>query len=297
MANVPGKTELENLTRLLIMAREEDLGGGDVTSAMLPDGRDAKGRFAARQEIVVCGAALLATIAEAYDPAIRTTVIAEEGHCVQSGAAIAEWSGPAKSVLAAERVALNFLQKLCGIATSTHQYVQAAGGVNVYDTRKTMPGWRALSKYAVRCGGGMNHRMGLYDAILVKDNHIALLGDEEASAGGISALADALDGAKRALPLGGFVEVEVDDLKQLETALTLPVDIVLLDNMSCDDMARAVSMRDAAGMKGKVALEASGGVTLASVRQVAQSGVDRIAVGALTHSAPAVDIGLDIVID
>lgn len=278
--------ELENLRRLLAMAKEEDLGGGDVTSAMLPDGRQATGRFVAREELVVCGAALLATIAEAYDESIRTTVMADEGGRVEAGAEIARWSGPAKPVLAAERVALNFLQQLCGIATTTRQYVEQCGQVKVYDTRKTTPGWRALSKYAVRCGGGENHRMGLYDAVLVKDNHIALLGGE------IGALGDALDGARQALPLGGFVEVEVDNLTQLETALTLPVDVVLLDNMSCENMAAAVAMRDVAGLKGRVALEASGGVTLASAGRVARTGVDRIAVGALTHSAGAVDIAL-----
>jgi nicotinate-nucleotide pyrophosphorylase (carboxylating) len=238
---------------------------------------------------------MLGEIAAGYSPEISTEVLLADGECVEAGQAIAAWAGPAGDVLAAERVALNFLQRLSGIATLTRTYVDAVAGTSakIYDTRKTTPGWRALEKYAVRAGGGMNHRMGLYDAVLIKDNHIAamtLAGEADA----IDALGDKLAAARAKLPAGGFVEMEVDTLTQLDAALKLAVDVVLLDNMSPTELAEAVARRDAAGLAGKVALEASGGVTLDSVRAVAAAGVERIAIGAITHSATAVDIGLDI---
>ncbi|HQL72488.1 MAG: putative nicotinate-nucleotide pyrophosphorylase (carboxylating) [Planctomycetes bacterium ADurb.Bin126] len=299
MSERPGQTELETLRRLLALAREEDLGAGDVTAALLPAEVAARAAFVAREELVVCGAAFLAEIAAAYHADIRTETVLEDGSSAPAGAVIARWSGPARAILSAERVALNFLQRLSGAATVTRAFVRAVAGTRagIYDTRKTTPGWRALEKYAVRCGGGRNHRIGLYDAVLVKDNHLAIL----AAAGQVdplAALAGPLERAKAALakqpPPGGFIQVEVDTLEQLRSALRLPVDMVLLDNMAPDQLAQAVAIRDRAGLAGRVELEASGGVTLATVRAIAESGVERISAGALTHSARSVDIALDV---
>ncbi len=291
----PSKREREDLARLLEIARQEDLGdGGDVTGSLLPPDVRVTGRFAARGPVVVCGAEMLEIIAGRYDPDIRTAVLVGEGAQVDTGEVLAEWSGEARAILSAERVALNFLQKLCGVATATRQYVDAVEGTSsaIYDTRKTTPGWRSLEKYAVRAGGGRNHRMGLYDAILVKDNHLAVL-----AADGEEPLDAVRRELQRIVPTlcdNAFVELEVDTLDQLRRALSLPVDIVLLDNMSPRDLRRAVKMRDESSAAGRVELEASGSITLDNVREVALTGVERIAIGALTHSAAAVDIGLDI---
>ena len=290
----PTEPEREDLRRLLALARAEDLGPGDVTGAILPDDLRAHARFVARRPLVFCGGPLLETIAGAYDDGIRTTLRAESGRQADAGDALAEWSGPARGILAAERVALNFLQRLSGVATATRAYVDAVAGTGakVLDTRKTTPGWRALEKYAVRVGGGRNHRLGLYDAVLVKDNHLVLLGGVEGD-DPLAAVGRRLEGLRSQLPPGGFVEVEVDTLEQLARALELNVDIILLDNMSTDRLAEAVRLRDAAA-GGRIELEASGGITLENVRAVAETGVERIAVGALTHSAAAADIALDI---
>jgi len=291
----PDRAVLGNLAVLLEMARRADLGGGDVTDVVVPADAVVRGRFVAREPLVACGVAMLDAIAAAYDAGIATAPLADEGARVAAGEALAEWTGPARAVLAAERVALNFLQRLCGVATLTASYVEAVAGTaaRIYDTRKTIPGWRQLDKYAVRAGGGCNHRMGLYDAVLVKDNHLAIL----AASGVDEPLAEAarrLAGVRDHLPAGGFVEVEVDGLDQLGRALTLDVDVILLDNMAPDVLREAAAMRDAAGAAGRIELEASGGITLANVRAAAEAGVERISVGALTHSAPAVDIALDI---
>ena len=295
MAISAGKREMDNLQRLLALAKAEDLGSGDVTGELLPAELRAEARFVARQELVFCGGMMLCAIAGAYDPAIATDVSVGDGASVQPGAELARWSGPARGVLAAERVALNFIQRLSGIATMTRRYVDAVAGSGaaIMDTRKTTPGWRDLEKYAVRCGGGGNHRRGLYDAILVKDNHLGVLA-RAGSADAIGALAARLADARRRLGPDGFVEVEVDTLEQFEAALKLPLDVILLDNMTPDQMHRAAGLRDAAGLRGRVKIEASGGVTLANLAAIAACGVERISVGALTHSAPAADIGLDV---
>ncbi len=289
---------MENLRRLLALAKAEDLGDGDVTADLLPGELQARGRFIARQDMIVCGAAMLETIACAYDESIVTTTEVSEGESVEAGALLAIWEGPAATMLSAERVALNFLQRLSGIATATGRYVQAAAGTkaSIYDTRKTTPAWRALEKYAVRCGGGLNHRMGLYDAVLVKDNHLAAL----ARAGRDDPMADiaaGFDAARAKFDSNGFVEIEVDTLDQLDRALLLAPDVVLLDNMTPDQLREAVSRRNLAGLEGGVSLEASGGVTLETTRAAAQTGVERIAIGALTHSSPAADVALDMEFD
>ena len=296
MAIEPGPAAHDNLHRLLPLARAEDLGAGDVTGAMLEAHTAAVGRFVARGELVFCGGVFLDEIARAYDGSIETRLAAEEGRPASAGEVLAEWAGPARPILAAERVALNFLQRLSGIATATRRFVDAVQGTRaaIYDTRKTTPAWRDLEKYAVRVGGGRNHRRGLYDAVLVKDNHLAALrlagvGDP------VAALADKLSAARDALGEQGFVEVEVDTLDQLRSVLALPIDLVLLDNMSVEQLREAVWIRDRSASGGRrVELEASGGIDLTTVAAAAAAGVDRIAVGAVTHSAPAVDIGLDI---
>ena len=294
MAIQPGKPELESLRRLLELARIEDLGSGDITSAMLPAGAAARAHFVARQELVFCGGPLLEHIAAAYDGGIATRLLADEGRHAAAGDVLADWVGPAGAILSAERVALNFLQRLSGVATATAAYVAAVAGTKakIYDTRKTTPGWRLLEKYAVRVGGGSNHRMGLYDAVLIKDNHLAIMARAK-GADALTAAARQLDKVRSQLPAGGFVELEVDSLGQLPAALKLNVDVIMLDNMSADELAEAAGIRDRAA-RGGIELEASGGITLANVRAVAEAGVDRIAVGALTHSAPAADIALDV---
>jgi nicotinate-nucleotide pyrophosphorylase (carboxylating) len=295
MPILPNARERENLWRLLELARTEDLGSGDVTSAILPGGLHATARFVARQDLVVAGVALLEAVAVQYDGAIRTKVLLEEGYEAHPGDALAEWSGPAPGILASERVALNFLQRLSGIATTTRRFVKAVAGTHadIYDTRKTTPGWRDLEKFAVRVGGGLNHRKGLYDAVLVKDNHLAILAQSEGQ-DPLTATGRELDRLRPYLPPNAFVELEVDTLEQFEQALNLNVDIILLDNMSVDQIHEAVRLRERAGAATRIELEASGGITLGNVRAVAETGVERIAIGALTHSAAAVDIGLDI---
>ena len=293
----PTERETAALGRLLALAVAEDLATGDVTGALLDAEVPAEGHFRTREPVTVCGASMLAQIASAYSDVICTTAQAPDGRHVQGGQEIARWSGPARAILAAERVALNFLQRLSGVATTTRRFVQAAAGrADIYDTRKTTPGWRELEKYAVRAGGGRNHRMGLYDAILVKDNHLAILA-RAGQAQPLAAIAARLTDARGQLGDDGFVEIEVDTLSQLEIVLGFDVDVILLDNMTEAELAGAVAMRDRAGLRGRIALEASGGVTLDTVAAVAATGVERIAVGAVTHSARAVDIGLDVAFD
>jgi len=295
MAIQPGKAQFENLQRLLKIAYDEDLGAGDVTSAMLPDEVQAKALFVARQPLVLCGGAMLKVIAACYDANIRTTVSKAEGEALLSGDVLASWSGPARAILSAERVALNFLQHLSGVATITRRYVDAIAGTDakIYDTRKTTPDWRQLEKYSVRVGGGCNHRNGLYDAVLVKDNHLAVLA-RCGAAKPLEAIAAELERVRGRLGADAFIELEVDTPEQFTAALAMPVDIILLDNMTAEQMRQAVKLRNKTGLAGRIELEASGGITLESVRKVAETGVDRIAVGAITHSATAVDIGLDI---
>lgn len=267
-----------NIEAFLANALAEDIGDGDVTSnATIP--ADAVARFAmnARAELVVCGVSFLPALFAMIDPAVVVEILAEEGQKVAPGATLARLSGPARALLAGERTALNLVQQLSGVATLTRRYVDAVEGTGarVVDTRKTIPGLRFLQKYAVTCGGGHNHRMGLYDAVLIKDNHIAV-------AGGVAAAVNA------AKPSGLPIEVEVDTLDQLDEALAAKADIILLDNMDNATLRDAVK-RNA----GRATLEASGNVSLETIRAIAETGVDIISVGKLTHSAVAVDIGLD----
>jgi len=260
----------------------EDLGrAGDITTnAIVPDGSDAETALVARQDGVIAGidAALLAF--RLMNSSIDATVLQPDGNGVSAGETIARICGPAKAILSAERVALNFLCHLSGIATATASLVHAVRGyrARICCTRKTTPGLRGLEKYAVRVGGGLNHRFGLDDAVLIKDNHVAI-------AGGIK---PAIERVRAVIGHLVKVEVEVDTLDQLKEVLKLNVDAVLLDNMSVDDLRRAVVMVD-----GRIVTEASGGVTRENAPLIAASGVDLISVGWLTHSAAALDIGLD----
>lgn len=263
-------------------ALEEDLGrSGDITSELtVPDGKHAAARFETRKAGTIAGLIAAECTFRLIDPMLEFHVEQPDGSRVEAGSIFASVSGNARGILTSERVALNFVGHLSGIATATRALVDAAAGTKarIVDTRKTTPGLRMLEKYAVRCGGGFNHRFGLDDAILIKDNHIA-------AAGSISA---AVEHVRAATAHMIRIEVEVDTLNQLEEALSLGIDIVLLDNMNPDQLRRAVQVTN-----GRAVLEASGNVTLASVRAIAETGVDYISSGAITHSAPNLDVGLD----
>ena len=263
-------------------ALAEDLGrAGDITSrACIPADARLNAAFVARSDGVIAGLACARLAIRSIDPEARFDTVVRDGQPVAPGDLLARVEAGARAVLAAERVALNMLCHLSGIATLTAAYAAAVAGTgaNIIDTRKTTPGLRALEKYAVRCGGGRNHRFGLDDAILIKDNHVA-------ACGGVGAA------VRRARAAAGHmvrVEVEIDRLDQLDEALVEGPDIVLLDNFALPDLAAAVRRT-----AGRAVLEASGGVNLATVRSIAETGVDLISIGALTHSAPILDIGLD----
>jgi nicotinate-nucleotide pyrophosphorylase (carboxylating) len=287
------KLNIAQVRPLIKMAIEEDLGKSDLTSELLfKDDTFDKANIISREEIVVCGMPVIKEVLNLYDKRLKLKVYVKDGESAYTGRKIGTIEGPLRSMLSAERVILNFLQRLSGIATNTRKYVRAVQGTKakIYDTRKTLPGWRILEKYAVRCGGGHNHRLGLYDGILIKDNHLAQLGRNfQPKLKKMVCEARKLKGAK-------FVAVEVDHVDdQLNYVLEIPgIDIVLLDNMGQWQFKHAVEMRNKMrGKNKKPLLEASGNITLNNVSAIAQCGIDRIAVGALTHSATAVDIALD----
>ena len=272
---------IEDLVR---SALKEDLGHGlDITSAAaLSPHSEARGLFKAREEGVLAGLILALSTFHHIDSDIEFEIFAQDGEVLDAAQGIAVVSGPAQAIMSAERVALNFMTHMSGIASLTRRYVLAVQGTNVRicDTRKTLPGLRAVQKYAVRAGGGFNHRFGLDDAVLIKDNHIA-------TAGGINeVLTMARDNTGHMVKIG----IEIDTLEQLEEVLKHGgADVVMMDNFSLKDLKRGVKLVD-----GKILTEASGGVNLEVVRDIAETGVDVISIGGLTHSAPALDIGLDI---
>ncbi len=293
----PGYEELRDLIQL---ARREDLRDDDVTSRLtVSEEAVGVGTLVQREVGIVCGLPIVEMICRTYDERLRVEMIPGfhmeviEGRFSDARSSpLLRMRGPLRALLSAERVVLNFLQHLSGVATNTHRFVRrvAGTGAKIYDTRKTIPGMRLLDKYAVRCGGGFNHRIGLYDGLLIKDNHLAAIPLKEMAAN----LAQVV-GRCRAEDASRLVEIEVDTLDQLREVLKVEgVGVILLDNMDCPKMQAAVEMRGRAGKKGVIELEASGGVTLETVRSISATGVERIAVGALTHSAPALDIGLDI---
>lgn len=277
---------LAEIARVVSMALAEDAPQGDITSEVLvPEQTRACGPLVSRGDGVLAGMALAEEAFRQVDPEVRFDPKVADGDRVAPGQALALIEGEARSLLRAERIALNFLQRLSGIATLTARYVDAVAGTGaaICDTRKTTPGLRVLERHAVRVGGGRNHRFGLSDAVLVKDNHLVAL-----AARGLS-LGSALAEARSRLPHTVTVEVEVDRLDQVEEALAAGADSILLDNFTPGDTRAAVAL-----VAGRVTVLASGGITLETVRAVAEAGVDLIAVGALTHSAPALDIGLDL---
>jgi nicotinate-nucleotide pyrophosphorylase (carboxylating) len=275
-------------------ALSEDGADNDITSLVTNLEEQAeRAAVVSRAAGVFAGEAIFDVLKEAYPGEITVELKVADGDRLDPGCTIAVLAGSARLLLGIERTLLNFLQRLCGVATATRSYVDAVAGTKakILDTRKTVPGWRLLDKYAVRCGGGKNHRMGLYDAILVKDNHLA---QSEPARLRTTAM-DIVRAAAELVPPPTFIEFEVDSLEQFNQLVSvMGIDIILLDNFSLDDMAKAVVRRNELGLLGKVQLEASGGVSLETVARIAATGVERIAVGAVTHSVRALDIGLDI---
>ncbi|MDR2762099.1 MAG: carboxylating nicotinate-nucleotide diphosphorylase [Planctomycetaceae bacterium] len=292
----------QDLIRLVSLALDEDISViGDLTSlALIPEVTSGGASVAIREDAVVAGLLAIPTLINAINSSLMwesdSATEIEDGKFVKRGTQLGRITGSVRGILMAERPLLNLVGRLIGIATLTRKYVEAISGTSakIYDTRKTTLGWRRLEKYAVRCGGGQNHRTGLYDAILIKDNHLAF-GQERT----IYNPAEAVSKAKEYLQtrFGNeaasfkIVEVEVDNLEQFAQVLTVEPDIVLLDNMTPEMLRKAVEMRNHAGVN--VQLEASGGVRLSTVKAIAESGVERISVGALTHSATSIDVGLD----
>jgi len=267
------------------LALAEDVGAGDVTTlSTVPESASATAIMRAREPMVVSGLTLAAAAFKEVSARIHVELAAADGDRMAAGESLMMLGGSARGLLSAERVALNFVQRLSGVATLTRQFVDAVSGTQakILDTRKTTPGWRILEKYAVACGGGQNHRFGLFDMVFIKDNHLAALRGEQPNA-----VAAAIARARAAYP-DLKVEVEADTLEQVDQALAVGAELILLDNMNPVQLRLAVQR-----CKGRAQTEASGGVNLATVRAVADTGVDFISVGALTHSARAVDIGID----
>jgi nicotinate-nucleotide pyrophosphorylase (carboxylating) len=262
-------------------ALAEDIGAGDVTAALIPAGTRARATLITREEMILCGSAWLTETFRQIDAQVSVHWHAGEGDRVAAGATLCELHGPARAILTGERCALNFLQTLSGTATVTRRYAQAVAGTKcrILDTRKTIPGLRLAQKYAVRCGGGHNHRLGLYDRVLIKENHIV-------AAGSIPA---AIHTARRLTP-GIEVEVEVETLAEFTVALAEAPDYIMLDEFSLDDMRAAVKLRDAA--RSSSLIEASGGVDLDGLAQIAATGVDFVSIGALTKHVRAIDLSL-----
>lgn len=267
------------LTANVRAALEEDVGAGDLTARLIPAATQARARVITREDAVLCGTAWFDACFMALDAGIRIDWLARDGERVTAGQTLCDISGPARALLTAERPALNFLQTLSGVASETRRYVDAIAGTqaHIYDTRKTLPGLRLALKYAVKCGGGENQRIGLYDGILIKENHIA-------AAGGIE---PALEAAQ-ALAAGKVsVQIEVETLEQLDAALAAGATLILLDNFDLAGMRAAVQLN-----AGRARLEASGGITLGGVRAIAETGVDRISIGGLTKNLRAVDLSM-----
>jgi nicotinate-nucleotide pyrophosphorylase (carboxylating) len=275
----------EEIRRAVQCAIAEDVGGGDITTlATVPSSSRSKAVMIAREPLVVAGLPVADAVFRELSGAIEVVLTAKDGDRLKAGQPLLHVTGPTQPILTAERAALNFIQRLSGIATFTSQFVDAVSGMRakILDTRKTTPGLRRLEKYAVICGGGHNHRLGLYDNVLIKDNHLAALRNEKPNP-----VAAAVRRAREKCA-NHRIEVEADTLEQVEQALEAGADVILLDNMNLVQMRVAVQQA-----KGRADTEASGGVNLANVRQIAETGVDYISVGAITHSARAVDIALD----
>lgn len=268
------------IDRMIEQALLEDIHTGDITTkAVVPQRRPAEARLIAKEDLVVAGLPIAGRVFSRLDPDVVFRMNCSEGDHLEKGAVMATLSGDAADLLMGERVALNLLQRMCGIATLTSRFVAAVSGTKarIVDTRKTTPGLREIEKYAVRTGGGINHRTGLYDGVLIKENHIA-------AAGGIT---EAIRRARAYIPHTLKIEIETETLEQVDEALEAGADIIMLDNMTSDEMRKAVAV-----IAGRAVVEASGGVNLETVRGIAETGVDIISVGALTHSPKAMDISM-----
>jgi len=279
------KLSAAEIRRAVQLALAEDIGSGDATTlATVPANAKAKAVLRAREPLIVAGIEFAESAFKQLSPKIKTEKKFSDGMQANAGDTLLTVSGPARAILTAERVALNFVQRLSGVATLTSQFVAAIKGTRaqILDTRKTTPGWRRFEKYAVACGGGCNHRIGLFDMVLIKDNHLAALRNEKPNA-----IAAAVARAREKFPKLK-IEVEADTLEQVEQAVNACADFILLDNMDLKQLRMAVKI-----VRGRVKTEASGGINLETVRAIAGTGVDFISVGALTHSARAVDVGLD----
>jgi nicotinate-nucleotide pyrophosphorylase (carboxylating) len=270
---------VQEIERNVAQALAEDVGAGDWTALLTPEGQTARAVVVCRTGAVLCGQPWFEACMTRLDSGARITWQAQEGAAMTPGSQVCEVEATARALLTGERTALNFLQTLSAVATATRRYVDAVMGTRaaIVDTRKTLPGLRLAQKYAVRVGGGVNHRLGLYDGVLIKENHIA-------AAGGVTR---ALETARRVAPPGVWIQIEVETLVQLEEALAAGAKMVLLDNMSTDEMHQAVSIA-----AGRAQLEASGGITLENIRAIAETGVDRISIGALTKDVKAVDLSM-----
>ena len=291
--------DLEKIRDIVQLAIKEDIGAGDITSKIfIPDGSKTEGMFIAKEAGVVAGLPVAGYVLSQIDENLILTSNIEEGSRVKKGTIIGSVKGLTLSLLSAERLVLNFLQRLSGIATATNRFAEKIKGygTQIMDTRKTAPGWRYLEKYAVRVGGGINHRMGLYDQILIKDNHLKIMGSEKEN-GVISRL---VRKAREQIENGMLIEVEVEDLCQIKDVVDAGVDIILFDNMEPSkireavDIVREIEKNQDAGTGKAILTEASGNITIENVEEYADAGVDRISVGAITHSARVLDISFDI---
>ncbi len=275
---------VSSIQNLIQLALTEDIGSGDITSnSVIPESAKAEALIISKSDGIIAGVDIACQVFHAVDKTIYPEFFVSDGDEIKRGQKLAIVFGSARSLLSAERTVLNFLQRLSGIATNTSKYVSAVSGykAKIVDTRKTTPGWRVLEKYAVRVGGGNNHRFGLYDTVLIKDNHIAVCGS----------ISKAVQMARKQIPFTMKIEVEVEDLDQVQSAIDSGADIIMLDNMSIEMMRQAVNL-----INGRAIVEASGGIRLDNVSAVAETGVDFISIGALTNSAMPLDISMDIVV-
>lgn len=293
LADVFSVTTIDSLLDEMPNALPSELDRDLTCAALIDPAETATINVVVRRDGVLAGGPVAELVFNRLDPTVAWKSLVADGTFVAGQTVVARASGSLRSLLIGERTALNFLMHLSGIATQTRKFVEAVAGMKavILDTRKTLPGWRALEKYAVRCGGGTNHRMGLHDGVLIKDNHLAAWIRGQGSEARGPSIADAVRQARSVSPNGIAIEVEVDSLEQLRDALAGSPEIVLLDNMGPPMLCEAVQLRNEIAPATR--LEASGGITLGNVREIAETGVDRISIGALTHSAPALDIAFD----